>query len=402
MSLSYDVIVAGGGPVGLACAISLAKDGRRVAVVERVPEPILARPPFDGREIALTHHASSWLKQAGAWQHIPSEAISPLRNARIESGHDLQNASRRALLFRAPEHGPDALGHLVANHLIRGALYQAAKGQPRLTLLTGKGIAQTSGHRHEAALTLDDGTRLSSELIVAADGRFSQIRSARGIGAIVHDFHRSILVCRMRHPLPHEQVALQWFDEGQTIALLPVAPDDLPGDRSSLVLTLPPDDIARLKNLDEDAFNKDITERTQGRLGDMTLESARCVYPLKAVYAHRFEAERLALIGDAAVGMHPITAHGFNLGLKGQETLTQAIADGPGDAGASSVLRRYEWKHRLATAPLFAATNGIATVYTHDAMPILALRQAGLRFAENLAPFKNFVSGLLMDRNRAA
>lgn len=167
------------------------------------------------------------------------------------------------------------------------------------------------------------------------------------------------------------------------------------------MLTLPPDEIERLRNLDEATFNADITRRTQGRAGPMTLESARCVYPLKAVYAHRFRAERLALIGDAAVGMHPITAHGFNLGLKGQETLARAIADGSGDAGDPDALRRFERQHRIATAPLFAATNGIATVYTHDAAPVLALRRAGLGVAQGLMPFKRFVTGLLMDRNRS-
>uniref|UniRef100_A0A6P4FUH6 2-octaprenylphenol hydroxylase-like n=1 Tax=Drosophila rhopaloa TaxID=1041015 RepID=A0A6P4FUH6_DRORH len=148
------------------------------------------------------------------------------------------------------------------------------------------------------------------------------------------------MVCRMAHDLPHHNVALQWFAEGQTIALLPVN-----GHASSLVLTLPPADIQRLMHTEQDAFNAEIMERVGNRLGAMRLVSTRHAYPLKCVYAHRFAARRLALLGDAAVGMHPITAHGFNLGLRGAEVLAAevetAFSHGQ-DIGSAAVLRRFE------------------------------------------------------------
>ena len=392
--MRYDVIIAGGGPVGLAAAISFARDGRKVCLVERSSADVLADPPFDGREIALTHHASEWLKAVGAWDEIPAGSICPMYTARIETG----KTGNPPLLFDAPADGPDALGHMVANHLIRRALYRVVSRTPGIDIKAGEGIASSWHDTRSAGVVLANGERLEADLLVAADGRFSRLRTEAGIGAIVHDFQRNIMVCRMRHPEPHANTALQWFDEGQTIALLPVATDERPGSCSSLVLTLEPDEIARLKALDGKAFSEDITARTQGRMGPMTLESARCVYPLKAVYAHRFQAPRLALIGDAAVGMHPITAHGFNLGLKGQEVLAKAIADGPGDAGDPSVLSRFERTHRLATAPLFAATNAIATVYTRDEAPFLMARRAGLAVANRLLPFKAAVTNMLMDR----
>ncbi|NVN40124.1 FAD-dependent monooxygenase, partial [Ameyamaea chiangmaiensis] len=239
------------------------------------------------------------------------------------------------------------------------------------------------------------GDTLSARLVVGADGRFSRVRAMCGIGAIVHDFHRSILVCRMAHESPHHHIATQWFDAGQTIALLPVN-----GGASSLVLTLPDDEIRRLAQLEQSAFNDDIMRRVGNRLGAMRLVSTRHIYPLKAVYAHRFAAHRLALVGDAAVGMHPITAHGFNLGLRGQQTLVAALSNAD-DPGARAPLRQFEWQHRRDTAPLFAATNGIATLYTRDEAPFMALRRAGLRLAQALPPFRTAVSQMLMDRGAA-
>ena len=261
--MRYDVIIAGGGPVGLAAAISFARDGRKVCLVERSSADVLADPPFDGREIALTHHASEWLKAVGAWDEIPAGSICPMYTARIETG----KTGNPPLLFDAPADGPDALGHMVANHLIRRALYRVVSRTPGIDIKAGEGIASSWHDTRSAGVVLADGERLEADLLVAADGRFSRLRTEAGIGAIVHDFQRNIMVCRMRHPEPHANTELQWFDEGQTIALLPVAADDRPGSCSSLVLTLEPDEIARLKALDGKAFSEDITARTQGRNG---------------------------------------------------------------------------------------------------------------------------------------
>lgn len=395
-AVPYDAVIVGAGPVGLACAISLARDGRRVCLPERAPLAVLADPPFDGREIALTHHASSWLKAAGAWDEIPSRAICPMTTARVESGAP----GGVPLLFNsASSDAGDALGHMVANHLIRRALYAVASRTAGIDLRAGVTLSGFRNGRDGVSVSLEGGERIGADLLVAADGRFSPLREQAGIGAAVHDFRRDILVCRMRHPEPHGNTALQWFDEGQTIALLPVAPEEGEEPCSSLVLTLEPEEIDRLMAMDAPGFGADITARAQGRMGPMTLASARRRYPLKTVYAHRFHTGRLALIGDAAVGMHPITAHGFNLGLRGQEILAREIARGPGDAGAPAVLARFGRAHRRATAPLYLATDAIASVYTRDERPFLAARRFGLAVASRLSPFKSAVTAMLMDRD---
>lgn len=396
-SSDHDVTIVGGGPVGLAAALALQETGLSVAVLERAPSAVWAEPQFDGREIALTYHARSFLERLGAWQHIPDSVICPLKEARVETG-----VHNHPLIFEADRPAGaegEPLGWLVSNNMIRRALYAEAATRSGISLLSGTGVETVRQDGNGATVHARSATTLSlkSQLVIGADGRFSPTRRRAGIGAVIHDFERVMMVCRMAHDLPHHNVALQWFAEGQTIALLPVN-----GHASSLVLTLPAADIRRLMDAEQGAFNAEIMQRVGNRMGAMRLVSSRHAYPLKCVYAHRFTARRLALLGDAAVGMHPITAHGFNLGLRGAETLAAEVGaafESGRNIGGSDVLRRFERRHRAATMPLFAATNGIATLYTHDAAPFRLLRSVGLRVADSLPPFKSAVTAMLMDRS---
>ncbi|MCR0983525.1 5-demethoxyubiquinol-8 5-hydroxylase UbiM [Roseomonas populi] len=390
----HDVVIIGAGPVGLALAVLLAREGLSPVLVERQPEAALADPAFDGREIALTHHSRALLERIGAWDLIPAEAISPLRQARVLNGAD-----PFALTFDTggAGRGTEALGFLVANHLIRRALYGVARSVPAIDLRAGTAVERVATGPAAAELHLAGGEVLQAPLTVAADTRFSQARKQMGIAASVRDFRRSMLVCRVEHTAPHGHVATEWFDYGQTVALLP-----LNGGASSLVLTRAPGEIARLMELPPLAFEAEMTRALRRRgLGPVRLASTRHSYPLAATYARHFASPRFALAGDAAVGMLPITAHGFNLGLRGAETLADAVAEARrrgGDIGAPAVLRRFEAAHRLATGPLYAATNAIAALYSREDLPARLARHAVLRVGGALSPIRQAVSAMLMDR----
>lgn len=392
--MQFDIVIVGGGPAGLALAASLRGSGLSAAVVERQAASALAEPAFDGREIALTHHSQDILRRLGAWDHLPPDSIAPLREARVLNG-----GSAYALRFDTAGRPEAELGRLVPNHAIRRALHRVVAAAPEVTLLAGRGVARMATDVDGAWLDLEDGQRLRAGLLVAADSRFSGARQALGIGAETRDFGKRMMVCRLRHAGEHGGIATEWFDYGQTIAMLP-----LNGRHSSAVITLPPDEMARLEALPPEAFGPEIARRYRQRLGAMELVSTRHVYPLVSVYAERFATTRAALIGDAAVGMHPVTAHGFNFGLRGQDLLAREIraAHAAGrDFAAPAVLRRYALAHRRATRGLYLATNATALIYGEAALPARLLRNAALRLGNHLRPVRQRIVAQLMEAGPA-
>ena len=298
------------------------------------------------------------------------------------------------------------LGWLVSNHLIRRAAFQELRAAQQkhddITLLAGEQVARAHTDASAAHVTLASGKQLRARLLVAADSRFSATRRALGIGADMHDFGRSMLLCTMAHALPHHHVAWEWFGYGQTLALLPMNDDPVTGaHRSCVVLTLPHHALESLTDMDETAFGQDLTRRFDQRLGAMQLASTRHLYPLVGVRPHRLVAPRFACVGDAAVGMHPITAHGFNFGLLSVHTLGQLIlqahAQGQ-DIASPSLLQTYERRHRLASKPLYLITLAIAKLYTTETPPAKLLRATALRLGEWMTPFKRAVAASIIHK----
>lgn len=385
-----DVIVIGGGPAGLASALSLEALGLKVIVIDPAPLHALQNPSFDGREIALTHHTVTAMQAMGAWDHIEPNDISFIQEARVENGEE-----NHPLIFDTKGKDEDALGYLVPNFAIRKALFEVVQKRENITVLSQETCEKLSCFVDFVTVKLK-GQQLTARLAVVADGRFSKTRESLGIGYHLHDFHRHMMVSRFEHEQPHQGVALQWFDKGQTIALLP-----LNGNISSVVLSLPPDEMNRVRALDEDAFNADINARLKNRLGKVKSVSTRHVYPLKTVFANRFEIRHTALVGDTAIGMHPITAHGFNFAMTAQELLAEEVFSGierGEEIGAARQLRNYERRLRAKTLPMFTVTNTIATLYTREEKGLWLLRQAGMKAANLLNPIKNKVVDQLIEK----
>lgn len=368
-----DVLIVGAGPAGLLTATALAAIGLGSRVIDPKPLAELAEPAGDGREIALHRHSERLLRELGAWDELAEDERFPLRAARV------MDRDLAASLAIDPRAGEAALGVLVPNHALRRAAWRRASALDAITITPGQRLVSVAAGAHgvEAAIESADGGRetVRARLLVAADSRFSQTRRMLGIAAEMQDFGKSMLVCRMRHDGDHGSTALEWFGLAHTLAVLPLAPG-----MCSVVLTLPPEEMRGIAALPPDAFARDIEQRLRGRLGAMELLGERHVYPLVATYAERFATTRAVLVGDAAVGMHPVTAHGMNFGLTAIELLAEALAAAGGrDIGSAAVLAPYARRLRLATRPLYLLTRGIVGLYTDPRPPALALRGLALR-----------------------
>lgn len=391
--MNVDIVVVGAGPAGLCFARALADTGLSILLVEQQPLESLREPAFDGRDIALTRRSVQRLQDLGIWHRLALADVSPLRRAHVLDGRSPQG-------LRVAPVGDDGteLGFLVPNHRIRRAAYASVEDDARITIASGVAVRGLNYEQGRPLIQLTNGASVSAQLVVAADSRFSPLRREAGIAADMHDFGKSMLVCRMSIEHSHESEALEWFGHGQTLALLP-----LQGNQASVVLTLPGKIMKEVMALDDDAFNDELCRRFDHRFGNMHLTSTRHTYPLVGVYARRFTAQRLALLGDAAVGMHPVTAHGFNLGLHGVDLLASEIrrAHREGrDIGAPELLRRYERAHRIATRPLYLATLAIVKLYTDDRLPARLARRALLHASQATPPFRLGLARMLAAEHR--
>lgn len=375
-----DVLICGAGPAGLALACALHDRGLAVRVLEQADAAVLAAPADDGREIALTHRSRRVLEGLGLWERLAD--IAPLHRASVRS-----SGSRTPLPFASD--GQD-LGWLVANHRIRAAAWAGAQ-QRGIDIRCGQAVVGFQREAQQAGVDTRSGERHTAPLVVAADSRFSPLRRLAGIGARHHDFGRSALLVPLAHEREHEGVAQECFLQGHTLALLPKT-----GRRCSAVWTVANTELPRLAAMDEIELAVAIEAAAEGRLGAMRVDGARHVYPLVAVWAQRFVAPRLALIGDAAVGMHPVTAHGYNLGLYGIEALTKRLDPGR-DPGDMAGLLAYEAEHRGAAGPLYAGTNALVRFFTDDRAPVLALRRAVIDAARYLPPLRAAITRRLVD-----
>lgn len=388
-----DIIVVGAGPAGLAFARYFKGSRLSITILEKAPLEAIAQPKYDGREIALTHHSKEILQNLGAWQRFHHDDIYTLKDAKVYSG-----SFDYALHFKVPKDllaltSIDRLGNLISNHNIRQALYDEVSTLPNVQILTNINIQDIKTTPRQAAVTLTDGTMLTSKLLIGADSRLSFVRRELGIGAMMNDFGRTVIVFRVSHPLSNEATAQECFLYGRTLALLP-----LTETMTNCVITLDNTQAPKLLTMSDDELALEVQRMMNDKLGKLTIAGTIHHYPLMGVHAKTFVSTRAALIGDSAVGMHPVTAHGFNLGLMSADILATLILQANEqnkDIGSDSLLKRYDHRHQRHTRPLYHGTNAMVSLFTNDAKPMHAVRDIALRVSNHLPPIKRWIAGQL-------
>ena len=388
--MNFDVVIVGAGPVGLSFARALTDTSLNIAIIDRQSSTSLANPPEDGREIALTHLSKEILTSFGIWQEIDQNEISLIKEAKVING-----ASPYSLHFNHQDTSENTLGHLIPNRLIRAAAYKVAKGSKDIKVMANVGVDSFNIDVNRVEVKLSNKDVIHSSLMIAADGRLSTARRSMGIPSEVKDFGKTVIVCKMKHEKPHKNVAYECFHYGRTLAVLPMV-----GNYSSIVITISSDRADSIMNMEDQAFNQDIQSRFNSRLGSMMIAGDRYSYPLFASHASHFHANRFALIGDASVGMHPVTAHGFNLGLRGSKTLATVIEEAlsnKDDFTSDEILSKYNQKHQRSTRPLYYGTNLLVDLYNSDKLSAKVLRRLALRLGNNFWPVKKLIMGQLTD-----
>jgi len=388
ISQIFDIVIIGAGPTGMAFASSFTDTKLKVAIVEKLAEKVIAKPKIDGREIALTHNSVNVLKKIKAWNTLPKKFVSKIKEARVSDGN-----YNYFLNFERNEIEKDCLGYLIPNNVIKKNIYKRLKKCPNVTFLDKAECTSINVKKEFAEIILSNKKNIKTSLIVAADSRFSKIRKKMGISAFIRNFNKDMIVCRMKHEKSHNNIAYEFFRYNQTQATLPYIKN-----QSGIVTTASKDLTSVLMKMDRKKFNQEIEKNFNNYFGKMKLVGKRYSYPMITTYTKKFISFRFALIGDAAVGMHPVTAHGFNLGLQGLDILVDEIKKATKykkDIGSTNILENYQLKLHKIAAPIYLATNSIINLYTSNILPAKLTRQFFLRFVNTVRPVKQTFLNML-------
>ncbi len=382
---SYDVIIVGGGPVGMTLAAALVRYGSElsVAICDRRPFAV----PQDARASALAAGVVRVFEGLGLWERMAAEATPVAQMKITDSGSG--DISRPLFLSFSGDVAPGRpYAHMVPNRVTAQTLLDALEG--RVDMLTPVTITGLSGPGGHGELALEDGSTLTAPLIVAADGARSALRGMAGIKVIGHPYDQMGIVTTIAHERDHENTAYEHFRPAGPFASLP-----LPNKRSSLVWTEHTDDARRLAGTPADELAPIIEEAMGSCLGAVTVDDTVQAFPLHMQIAREMIAPRLALIGDAAHVVHPIAGQGLNLGLKDVAALAEVVIEAQRlglDIGAADVLETYQRWRRFDTALMAMATDGLNRLFSNDVAPVRAARDFGLGVVDRV-PFVK--SGLI-------
>jgi 2-octaprenyl-6-methoxyphenol hydroxylase len=384
-----DICVVGAGPVGAALACRLAAAGVSVAVVDRAALPPMEHPDFDGRAYAIAAGSRQMLIEAGVWARLPFEPC-PILDIRVSDGRIGGRASSLFLHFDHADAEAGPFGWMVEARSLRVALnaqLHAAAGCRVFAPAEASVVRDAEG----ATVQVSGGPAIRCRLVVAAEGRGSPLRSQAGIAVTRLAYRQSGIVSAVAHERPHHGAALEHFLPGGPFAQLPMAGTEGAPNLSAIVWTERADLAPRMMALDDQTFAREIARRLGNHLGALRPVGRRWLYALGAMHAHRYVAGRLALIGDAAHGIHPIAGQGLNLGFRDVIALSgllrDAVAAG-GDPGDAGLLAEYQRQRRPANLLMLGATHALDRLFSTDIPLVRALRDTGIAGVHRLRPLK--------------
>lgn len=361
-----DLLIIGGGMVGLALAIDSARSGMKVAVVEQdLPE---TESPTAGvyspRVSAISRQSQDWLTGLGVWQHLPAGRACAYRQMKVWDG---QGQGR--IGFHADEVQADDLGHIIENRWLVSALWHQAEQTPGITLLAGRTLQQWQHQGDQILATLSDDSTLTASVMAACDGRFSKVRRDAGMATREWDYHQHAIVTTVRHHQPHCGVAHQVFLETGPLAFLPL--QDETGDQhaSSIVWSVDNEAVQGLLDLPKDEFLTALNHAFEHTLGELTDCDPRFSFPLQQMHSKHYIAPRLVLVGDAAHALHPLAGQGVNLGFLDAATLASEwhrARQRSEDPGSERTLRRYQRQRQGHNLGAMATMEGFKRLFGSD------------------------------------
>ena len=378
-----DVIILGGGLVGLTLAIALDTHGLTSIVVDPADPAAQLAKGFDGRASAVASASHAMLDAIGVGERLAGQGCA-ISGIRVSDG-----LGPRSLLFD-PEPGTGPLGTMYENRTLRRTLHEAAEAAPGVTLLTQSTPAITDRGPNGVRVTLTDGRELAAPLVIAAEGRNSPMREAARINVARWRYDHAAIIAVLGHEQPHESVAHEIFYPSGPFALLPMI-DDENGHRSAIVWTVAGRDGPAMLGLPDRAFLAEAEKRMGGMLGRLRSASPRSSYPLGFHHTAKITAERLALVGDAAHGIHPIAGQGLNLGFRDVAALTEVLVDGTRlgmDLGDAQLLARYERWRAFDSLMVAFATDSLTRLFGLPGKAPRAVRRFGLDLVGAIPPLK--------------
>jgi len=375
MKTDFDIIIVGGGLNGPALALALTAGGARVAVVDARPAPARAMRGFDGRAYALAAASQRLLTGIGVWPSLAQHA-QPILQIKTSDGAVGRGPAPFFLTFDHADLGMGPMGYLVEDRYVFAGLI-AALDSAKIPLISGQSVVAQDTSAAAASVTLQDGRVLRARLIVGCDGRTSSVAQRAGIARWGWEYGQTALVTALHHARPHGGIAHQYFMPAGPLAILPL----VGGHHSSIVWSEQSARAAQISALDDAGYLAVLRPRFGEFLGDIQLAGARFTYPLNLTIAKEFIAQRVALVGDAAHGVHPIAGQGLNLGLRDVAALAEVLilaARRGEDIGAGDVLQRYQSWRRFDTAVMALGMDGVNRLFSNDNPILRAVRDVGM------------------------